>query len=203
MNNWLERHRGYLVVILLNLIFMAGVVLTLRRPTQSVVEILPPPTTTPAPTFTPVVLAVYVTGAVNDPGVYTLPADSRVEQAVEAAGGFADDAVEAGINLALSLVDGQQIHVPRAGEIVTSAPAVVGSVANVSSVARQPAGLININVASLEQLTQLPGVGPAIAGRIIEYRQSNGPFRTIEDIKQVKGIGDATFEKLKDLIIVH
>ena len=202
MNEWLERHRGYLIVVLLNFIGMAGIFFAARRPTQDLVEILPPPTTTPAPTATPVILTVYVSGAVARPDVYTLPAGSRVKQAIEAAGGFADDAVEAGVNLAQALVDGQQINVPRQGEMSVPAPAIEGALANASSPA-DSAGPININRASVEQLSTLPGIGPAIASRIVEYRQSHGGFHVIEDIKKVKGIGDATFDKLKDLITVN
>ena len=202
MNEWLERYRGYLIVILLNFIGMAGIFLMVRRPTQDLVAILPPPTTTPAPTATPVILTVYVSGAVAEPDVYALPAGSRVKQAIEAAGGFAEGAVEAGINLAQALVDGQQIYVPGQDEMTAPGVAIVGSLANASSPADSE-GLVNINLASVQQLSTLPGIGPAIAGRIIEYRESYGGFRAIEDIKQVKGIGDATFEKLKDLITVN
>ena len=202
MNEWLERHRGYLIVILLNFIGMAGIFLMVRRPTQGLVEILPPPTTTPAPTATPVLLTVYVSGAVAEPDVYTLPAGSRVKQAIEVAGGFAEDAVEAGVNLAQALVDGQQIYVPGQDEVTAPAAAIGGSLASASS-STDSAGPVNINRASVEQLSTLPGIGPAIAGRIIEYRESHGGFRVIEDIKQVKGVGDATFEKLRDLITVN
>ncbi|MFQ5593787.1 MAG: helix-hairpin-helix domain-containing protein [Anaerolineae bacterium] len=202
MNEWLERHRGFLIVILLNFIGMAGIFFTVHRPTQGLVEILPPPTTTPAPTFTPVILTVHVSGAVVKSDVYTLPAGSRVKQAIEAAGGFTEDAVEAGVNLAQALVDGQQIYVPAQDETAAAAAAIVGSLASSSSDAGL-VGPVNINLASEEQLSTLPGIGPAIAGRIIEYRESHGGFRVIEDIKQVKGIGDATFEKLKDLITVN
>lgn len=201
MNEWLERHRGYLILILLYFIGMAGLFFAIRRPTQGLVEILPPPTTTPAPTTTPVLLSVYVSGAVAEPDVYTLPAGSRVKQAIEAAGGFTDDAVEAGVNLAQALVDGQQIHVPRQAEM-TGPAAIVGLPAIASSPA-DSGGLVNINLASVEELSTLPGIGPAIAGRVVEYRESHGGFRVIEDIKQVRGIGDATFEKLKDLITVN
>ena len=193
----LKRHSGFLVLILLNFVATAGIAFALRRPTQGLVEILPPPTLAPAPTSTPRALTVYVSGAVARPGVYTLPDHSRVERAVKAAGGFAEDAIETGINLAQPLMDGQQIHVPREGE--AAAPVIPAG----SPSSSDAAGPININVASAEQLTALPRIGPVIAGRIVEYRQSHGPFRKIEDIKRVKGIGDATFERLKDLIVVH
>jgi len=197
MSKWLRRHSGYLAVILLNIIAFAGLAFALRRPTRGLVEILPPPTITPAPTPTPQVLTVYVSGAVAQPGVYTLPDHSRVERAVNAAGGFAEDAMQAGINLAQPLMDGQQIHVPREGE-ATLPVAAAGS-----PFFGDQAGSIDINTATAEQLTALPRIGPVMAGRIVEYRETHGPFRKIEDIKRVKGIGDATFERLKDLITVH
>lgn len=199
MNDWLERQRGHLLVLLLSFTAMAGFVFLDRRPTRGAVEILPPPTATPAPTSTPVVMKVHVSGAVETPDVYVLPAGSRVERAVEAAGGLSDDAVEAGINLAQPLIDGQQIYVPHEGE--TSEPIEVVRGSPVSALSS--GGALDINVASTDDLEALPGIGPAIAGRIVAYRDENGPFRTIQDIKQVKGIGDATFEKLKDQITVR
>jgi len=197
MSRWLRRHSGYLAVILLNIIAFIGLAFALRRPTQDLAEILPPPTITPAPTPTPQVLTVYVSGAVARPGVYTLPDHSRVRRAINAAGGFAEGALRAGVNLAQILMDGQQIHVPREGE--APLPVVPAG----SPFSGDQAGSININTATVEQLTTLPRIGPVMAGRIIAYRESHGPFRKIEDIKNVKGIGDATFERLKDLIAVH
>lgn len=189
------------MVILINLMAMAGFLFMVRRPMRGAVEILPPPTTTPAPTSTPVRLTIHVSGAVVKPGVYTLSDGSRVQQAVDAAGGLSHNAAEAGVNLAQPLVDGQQIYVPHEGE--TAPPvAVRGPSANASS-SGGSGEAIDINTATLEELTVLPGIGPTIAGRIVEYRESNGSFRTIEDIKQVRGIGEATFEDLADLITVH
>jgi len=205
MKDRLKRHSGFLVVILLNLVATAGIAFALRRPTQGLVEILPPPTITPAPTTTPRALTVYVSGAVARPGVYTLPDRSRVERAVNAAGGFAEDAIEAGVNLAQPLMDGQQIHVPREGEAPLPVVPAGSPFATLRSqhASGDMAGPININTATVEQLTALPRIGPVMAGRIVEYRESHGPFRRIEDLKRVKGIGDATFERLKDLIVVH
>jgi competence protein ComEA len=185
-------------VVLLNLIAFVGLAFALRRPTQGLlVEILPPPTITPAPTPTPQVLTVYVSGAVARPGVYTLPDHGRVRRAINAAGGFAEGAIGAAVNLAELLMDGQQIHVPREGE----APRPVAPAG--SPFSGDQAGPIDINTATAEQLTALPRIGPVMAGRIVEYRKAHGPFRRMEDIKKVRGIGDATFEGLKDLITVH
>ncbi len=206
MNDWVERHRSSLVLILINLMSLAGFTFTMRRPTHQLVEILPPPTVTPAPTATPVILKVYVTGAVAHPAVYDLQEGSRIEQAIAAAGGFTADAFEPGINLAQPLFDGQQIYVPHQDEVQMAGPVSVSIQAESAFVAGQSGArvvpLINLNTASATELATLPGIGPAIADRIVAYRESNGPFQQIEDIKRVKGIGNAIFEKIKDRITV-
>lgn len=137
------------------------------------------------PTPTPAPIKVYVTGAVVAPGVYTLLPGSRVEDAVEAAGGFMPDAASEQINLASLLWDGAQIHVPH----LTASTRVGG-------------GRININTASAEEIATLPGIGPTTAQKIVEYRLQHGPFRTIQDIQNVPGIGPTTFAKIRDYITV-
>jgi len=158
------------------------------------IVVVPPPTAAPTapPTLAPV--RVYVSGAVKTPGVYTLAPFSLVDDAVKAAGGAMAEADLDRINLALEVRDQQQIHVPRQGE--TSQPATM-NVAAASSATR-----VNINTATLADLDKLPKVGPATAQRIIDYRTKNGPFKKIEDLKNVSGIGDVTFEGLKDLVTV-
>lgn len=141
-----------------------------------------PITLLPTPTLAPI--KVYVTGAVVSPGVYTLPPDSRVEDAVVAAGGFMPDAAKEQVNLASLLWDGAQIHVPH------------------TESTRVRSGRININTASAEELETLPGIGPTTAQKIVEYRLQHGPFRTIQDIQNVPGIGPATFAKIQDYITV-
>ena len=189
-------------MLLLYLITTAGITFIVRRPTSGRVEILPPPTITTAPPATPVVLVVYVSGAVTNPGVYELPEDSRIEHAIESAGGFAIDAFRPGINLARSVSDGQQIHIPNEKEAYAPAPIAISSFEESDS-SISSSGPININAASVDELTTLPGIGPAIANRIIEFRQSNGRFRSIEEIKKVRGIGDATFANVKDSIVAN
>ena len=159
------------------------------------IVVVPPPTAAPTvpPTTAPV--RVYVSGAVKTPGVYTLAPRSLVDDAVKAAGGAGTDADLESINLALEVRDQQQIHVPRKGE--TSQPTTM-NVAAAPGVTR-----VNINTATLADLDTLPKVGPATAQRIIDYRAKNGPFKKIEDLKNVSGIGDVTFEGLKDLITVE
>jgi competence protein ComEA len=125
--------------------------------------------------------------------VYPLPPDSIVKDALLAAGGATDDADLDRINLALPVADGQHVYVPRLGEVDLP----------VQPPSSQPAtgSKININTADAATLESLPGIGPAIAQRIIDYRQANGPFAHIEDIKNVSGIGDGILSKIQDLIV--
>lgn len=170
----------------------------LKRPEPAgpvmTITLQPRPTLDPVtPTAAPI--NVYVSGAVNQPDVYALPAGSLVKDAIAAAGGATAEADLDQINLALRLSDQQQVHVPRQGE---APPVVVGS----RSVTGASGVVVNINTATLEELDTLPGIGPAIAQAIIDYRTVNGPFQTIEEIDNVKGIGPALFEKIKDQITV-
>jgi len=202
MTGWLERYRGYIVIVLLSLVFLGGMFFYLRRPQPEPVTILPPePTATSLPTPTPRPLRVYVSGAVAHPDVYELPYDSIVKDAIEAAGGPTGEADLNRVNLARRVHDEEQIYVPQKGE--ESLPVSPPSSPSLPSPSSQGGGKVNINTATAEELDTLPGVGPSIAQRIIDYRTANGPFRSIEDIKNVKGIGDATFEKLKDKITVQ
>lgn len=146
---------------------------------------------------------VHITGAVSNPGVYDLPLDSRVQDAIFAAGGFADDAQIDGVNLAAKLQDGDQVQIPTQR---TSALPETGSESSQNS-GEQSSGtstfsIVNINTASQAELETLPGIGPVTAEKIIEYRQTRGGFPRIEEIQKVSGIGPATFEKIKDQITV-
>lgn len=146
-------------------------------------------------------MVVHVTGAVLTPGIVELPAGSRVDDAVAAAGGARDDADLSAVNLARILTDGEQIHLPVPGEVPravadgqqTSADTGAGSTAQAPG-----SGAVNINTADASELESLPGVGPAIAQRIIEHRERNGPFASVDDLQDVPGIGPATLEKLRD-----
>jgi competence protein ComEA len=164
------------------------------------IVVVPPPTVEPTALPTPAPVRVYVSGAVATPGVYTLPPRSLVNDAIKAAGGPTSDADLERINLAQEVHDQQQIHVPRKGESAQPqpAPSEPGSTAATPGVKR-----VNINTATLAELDTLPKIGPSIAQRIIDYRTKNGPFKKIEDIKNVSGIGDATYEAIKDLITVE
>ena len=147
----------------------------------------------PAASATPEVVELYVhvAGAVAAPGLYVLPAGSRVVDAIAAAGGFADDADPAAVNLAREVDDGEQLHVPRAGEAV---PSIAGSA--------QENGLVDLNRADAALLETLPRIGPAMAERIIAWRDDNGGFTTVEDLLAVPGIGDKMLESLRDHVTV-
>lgn len=151
--------------------------------------------TAPQPLF------VHVVGAVNSPGVYELHEGDRVLAAVEAAGGLRDDACVEAVNLARDAVDGEQVYVPTNEEAAqgTTRQAAAGGSADPTGAA---GGLVNINTASSEELQTLPGVGPATAASIIEYREGGGTFSAPEDIKNVSGIGDGKYAKLADKICV-
>jgi competence protein ComEA len=160
------------------------------------------PAASPTPDVT-----VYVCGAVRTPGVVRLPAGARVTDALELAGGPTAKAELAAVNLAAPVADGQQILVPERGApVVASAPASSGSSGSALGVTSAggttPGALININTASLEELDALDGVGPSTAQKIIDYRTENGGFKTIDEIKEVPGIGDAKFAAMKDQITV-
>lgn len=147
------------------------------------------------------IIMVDVAGAVVNPAVVKLPEGSRVFEAVEKAGGLAADADTRIINQAEILTDGQKLYIPTKQELEENQ--TLNSPSNFTYQKQAGgSGLININTADSDTLQQLTGVGPATAEKIINYRNENGKFMTIEDIKNVSGIGDKTFEKFKDRITV-
>lgn len=139
---------------------------------------------------------IYVCGAVRFPGVFQMSHDSRVYEAIDKAGGLSEDANESAINLALLIEDGQMIYVPTFEEVNNGSFSVDG----MTDVASD--GLVNINTAGVDELTTLSGVGKVKAESIIEYRQNNGAFKNIEDIMNVSGIGQGSFDKIKNQIKV-
>ena len=140
---------------------------------------------------------VHVVGAVTAAGVYTLPADARVDDAVRAAGATANADLSQ-LNLAQKLADGQKITVPAVGE--SAAPASTSSVSE--NTQATPDVLVNINTATAEQLQNLPNIGEVRAKAIIDYREEHGGFKAIEELQEVSGIGEKTFEKLKAYVTV-
>jgi competence protein ComEA len=134
---------------------------------------------------------VHVSGAVGSPGLYVLHEGARVVDAVAAAGGFAAGADETSVNLARPVSDGEQLHVPAAGD----APDAGGT-------APAGDGRVNLNTADAAALDTLPRIGPAMAARIIEWRDANGRFTSVEDLLSVPGIGDKMLETLRALVTV-
>lgn len=202
MGNWIERNRGFVLVTLINLTVVGGLFFWMQRPAPAPIEVVPPQPT-PSPTLqstaTPLPLRVHVTGAVLHPDVYWLRPGSIVKDAIGAAGGAADDADLVRINLAQELHDQERLYVPRVGES-DAPPPVTGGEPTPPIGELAPSHKININTATAAELDTLPGIGPAFAQRIIDYRDANGPFQSIEEIILVSGIGNATYDKIKDLI---
>ncbi len=183
------------VGILLGLLLAGGIWVAARAPDGESVQLRPAPTPEP--------LQVHVTGAVVRPGVYDLLKDSRVLDAVEAAGGFVAEADKNALNLAARVEDGERLGIPYVAGYVPDEEEgfVVVSEGTPSPLAGED--LVDINNASLEELDKLPGIGPTTAQKIIDYRDENGPFARIEDIVNVSGIGSATYADIKDLITVE
>jgi len=210
MRQWLARRpevvRAVAATSLVFSIILGTTLVAVRRPAPAPIVIhpmTPLPTATSAPTATPAPVQVYVSGAVAHPGVYTLPWDSRAEQAIAAAGNATSDADLVRVNLAQRVYDEQQIYVPcKAEEVTPTLPTPVPHTP--SAGASSPSGQrISINTADAAELETLPGIGPVLAQRIIDYRQSHGPFRKPEDIRKVSGIGDGIFKRIQDLITVE
>ncbi len=147
-------------------------------------------------------LFIQVVGAVEKPGVYVLPVEARVYEAIALAGGFTKSADQASVNLVRELVDGEQILVLEIYLDQASATGIGGIVVPNSS-GRAPAQpKINLNRAGLSELDTLPGVGPALAQRIVDWRTANGPFKKIADLTKVSGIGEKLIANLKDLVVI-
>ena len=193
MNTW----KSLLLGIVLGL-FLSGAILLIAQPPRGEALVLTPP---PTPLTS---MVVYITGAVKNPGIFTLPRPGRVMDAVEAAGGLLDTADRSAINLAAKIDDGTKIVVPSIPQAVTedltAAPTKKSSpTPHITPTISFP---ININSADLDTLDYLPGIGQAKAAAIITYRQEHGPFKKIEDIMNVPGIGTGLFNSIKGQITV-
>jgi competence protein ComEA len=183
-------------------------------------EAVPPPSVPPTPTPKPEI-AVHVAGAVKVPGVYYLATGARIHEAIEKAGGTTDRADVHSLNLAAIIRDGQQIDVPEIRQIPdVKQHAPVSNAAQEYTIPTSPdlsatpqpstrrsapldGSYININTATSQELQTLRGIGPAMARRIIEYRQTSGGFSTVDDLTNVKGIGEKTLEKIRASIAAY
>lgn len=144
-------------------------------------------------------LVVHVAGAVQTPGVFTLPAGARVIDGLRAAGGAAPGADLSSINLARPLADGERVYIPRRGE--TPPPEVAGG-GQAPSGGGSSGGKVNLNSATSAELEALPGIGQVLAQRIVDYRTQHGPFRSVRDLLKVEGIGEKKFDSIKDHVTV-
>ncbi|GAF65987.1 competence protein ComE [Bacillus sp. TS-2] len=141
-------------------------------------------------------IVVDLKGAVNMPGIYLMSDGGRVYEVIEKAGGLREDADEQRVNLAALLKDEMVLYIPTEGEIEGEEAITAG----IFQINETEDGKVNINTATESELQQLSGVGPAKAGQIIQYREQNGPFEMIEDLKKVSGIGEKSFEQLRESI---
>ncbi len=200
MDDPLMRYRPYIAMLLLFAVVLGGTVFVLRRPEPPPLAII---TATPRATATVAMVMVDVRGAVAKPGVYTLPVGSRVQEVLALAGGTQSNAETGPLNLARKLNDGEQLYVPTVGE-ATATPLPVRSGPSASTPStKTPMGKVNINTATVDELDALPGIGPSLGQRIVDYRRENGPFAAPEDLLKVRGIGDTLFKELQDLITVQ
>ena len=186
---------------------VAAVVLLARGDDAAPVVIVAPEPTV-VPVESPPGIRVHVSGAVMSPGVYEMSEGDRVMDAIASAGGVQPSADLASINLAQRVQDEAQYHVPRLGE-PTLAPAAAPAQRAAVPGGRPPAAgggaahsLIDLNTATAQELESLPGIGPVMAGRIIAYREANGPFLSMDEVENVPGIGPKTLESIRPLATV-
>lgn len=166
------------------------------RPAAAKQATAPAPPGEPSPSTSPATVTVDVAGKVHHPGVVTLPAGARVIDAIDKAGGIRHGAKTETLNLARKVVDGEQILV---GITVTPSPSPDPAM---SAGASSPGGVVDLNTATATELDRLPGVGPVLAQRIVDYRTQHGGFRSVDELRQVSGIGDAKYADLKALVRV-
>lgn len=188
MKAWLDRHREHIIVFLLSVIVNGVLVLLLIRPAPASLHIV-----VPSPAAAPARLRVSVAGAVSAPDVYTLPVGSLVKDALAAAGGARPDADLSRLNLAREVRDQEQVWVPT-----TAGPGTTAAPESGSDIDR-----LNLNRATAVELESLPGIGPELARRIVDYRTGHGPFRTAEDLSRVPGIGPAILERIQGSVAVE
>jgi len=185
---------GVLVILLL----VGGGVLYLKSQPEPVVMVKEVSEKTPEPKREPKKLIVHIAGAVAKPGVYELPEGKRVIDGINLAGGGTAEADLDALNLAAKLIDGQKIYVPKKGEGPTQRLVPTGMSEKTSSQA-----LLNLNTATLEELDQLPGIGPVLAQRIIDWRTEHGGFKKVEQLLEIEGIGEKKFKQIKEKVVVE
>ncbi|MEH7093790.1 helix-hairpin-helix domain-containing protein [Neobacillus vireti] len=215
MKDWLMEHKFHFAVVLLLVVggfyyfYVQGPeesapLTSLSQEDEALTKAVETPTEkkdTPA-VNQPENIMVDVKGQVTHPGVYQSNTGERVIDVIGRAGGLTNQADQTQVNFAEHVEDEMVIYIPGKGEEGSALPATTGTGGTALSGTGQKQGKININKADEQELQNLPGIGPAKAAAIIEFRNTSGPFKTIDDLKNITGIGDKTFEKLKDLIVV-
>lgn len=195
MFNFTREEQTIIIFLLIAILVGGGIILYRQFQRQNVVPEVVPSELTQTPKSVEKIV-VHITGAVKKPGVYKLKKGSRVMEGVKMAGGETEEANLNAINLARVLSDGEMVRVPEKIESGMKVP--------LSSVLTEVGqGKVSLNLADKTQLESLPGIGPALAKRIIDYRNKNGFFKTKEELKKVSGIGEKKFNTLKDLISVN
>jgi len=190
----LSRKQALVTALVLVVALLLGGKLLLHRGAAGVAaQPFPAPTMATVAAMRPSRLVVDVVGAVERPGLYRLPAGSRVADAVTRAGGFARKAAEDQVNLAAPVSDGEQVVVPARG---AGGAMPSGGAAGAGG----PSGPIHLNTATVEQLDALPGVGPVTAQKIVDYRTEHGAFTSVDELDGVSGIGPARLDQLRKLV---
>ncbi len=188
MKPWQHILLGFLV----GMIMTAAIILVSLQPQGNLVDLHPAPTTA--------LILVDISGAIQNPGVYPLLPGSRLQDAVNAAGGLMDTADREIINLARLVHDGDKIFIPDINEEMVHSSEDIGEEEKASPTNCEK---ININTASINELLQLPGIGEVRAKQIIDYREMHGKFTAINEITNIPGIGEDTFTQIKDLIMTE
>jgi competence protein ComEA len=210
MKDWITEHKIYVIAIVLLVMGAVYYVYFYEPPPAGITSLTPKEEsitanikkTEPEKKDQPETIMVDVKGQIKHPGVYQSRTQERVIDVVTRAGGLTATADEAQVNFAEHVYDEMVIYIPAKGEEeLPSVTSEGGSAAAENSAGVQ--GKIDLNKADVAELQNLPGIGPAKAAAIMEYREKNGKFKSTEDLKNISGIGDKTFEKLKDLIVVH
>lgn len=203
--------KSVLAVITLILVIISGTIY-IRREKASVIglgeaaEIEEPVDSTPSDVqvnIEPEEISAYICGCVKNPGVVKIKEGTRLDEAIGLAGGAMEEADLNAVNLAYKLADEDMVYIPGKGEKLQDTKKTVPGVNTVKNTIGNKSGKVNINTADESELDTLEGVGPATAKAIIQYRNHNGPFKSIEEIKKVKGIGDVKFSNMKDKITVE
>jgi len=186
--------RAVVGLVLLCLVGVSVAAVHLVRSRPSVIDVPAPVRSVPATARPAARIVVDVAGAVRKPGVYTMAAGSRLGEAITRAGGAVRGADTASLNLARLLVDGEQVLVPMPGRS--------GSPVGTANAAPRAGSLVDLNTATLDQVEALPGVGPVLAQRILDWRREHGRFSSIDELREVSGIGEQKFHDLRDKVRV-